>query len=137
MIHCRALVIFHIYSTSGDMFIINIHAALNIYIPLINSQSTISRKNNNLCFAAKAKHPPTYTDPPLNTTFFYIIMLHNNFIFLCTVPVAYILNIRNPRVFSNSPSILCCFTDSVCFRISYCGILYLAEYYIFITSRSI
>jgi hypothetical protein len=30
-------------------------------------------------------------------------------------PVAYILYLRNPRVYSNSPSILGCFTDSVRF----------------------
>jgi hypothetical protein len=29
--------------------------------------------------------------------------------------VAYILYLRNPRVYSNSPSVLGCFTDSVCF----------------------
>jgi hypothetical protein len=60
------------------------------------------------------------------------------------VPVAYILYLRNPRVYSNSPSILGCFTDSVRFLdfflrdIIFCGMLYFHNIpLIFITSRSI
>jgi hypothetical protein len=54
-------------------------------------------------------------------------------------PVAYILYLRNSRVFSKSPSIYCWITDPVCTvpisQISFCGVLYMAGCYIFITSR--
>jgi hypothetical protein len=37
----------------------------------------------------------------------------NCFVLFFYVPVAYILYLRNPRVYSNSPSILGCFTDFI------------------------
>jgi hypothetical protein len=60
------------------------------------------------------------------------------------VPVAYILYLRNPPVYSNSPSILCCFTDSVRFLdfflrdVIFSGMLYFHNIPLtFIISRSI
>jgi hypothetical protein len=52
------------------------------------------------------------------------------------VPVAYILYLRNPRVYSNSPSILGCFTDSLLFLDFFLRDVILAGCCIFITSRS-
>jgi hypothetical protein len=60
------------------------------------------------------------------------------------VPVAYIIYLRNPRVYSNSPSILGCFTDSVRFLafflrdVIFSGMLYFHNIPLFfLISRSI
>jgi hypothetical protein len=69
------------------------------------------------------------------------IKMYTNFY----VPVAYILYLRNPRVYSNSPSILGCFTNSVRFLdfflrdVIFSGMLYFHNIplFFFIISRSI